>query len=151
VEDDWEEQLNAASLVTRAAALVDKSVGTRPDDLSPFQFERLGFYCVDPDSTASKLVFNLTVPLRSAVPAAKAAGVSRKAEQAAAAARKEAMKNLDPKDMFRTDDMKKLYSQWDDAGVPTHDAGGTALSKSAKKKLAKDQAKHAKAFAAGKK
>mmetsp|Transcript_12996 Transcript_12996/g.38680 ORF Transcript_12996/g.38680 Transcript_12996/m.38680 type:complete len:708 (-) Transcript_12996:28-2151(-) len=151
VEDDWEEQLNDASLVVRTAALVDKSVGTRPDDLSPFQFERLGFYCVDPDSTASKLVFNLTVPLRSAVPAAKAAGVSRKAEQAAAAARKEAMKNLDPKDMFKTDEMKKLYSQWDAEGVPTHDAEGAALSKSAVKKLKKDQAKHAKAFAAAKK
>ena len=29
-----------------------------------FQFERLGYFCVDPDSSDSKLVFNRTVPLR---------------------------------------------------------------------------------------
>ena len=29
-----------------------------------FQFERLGYFCVDPDSTTGRLVFNRTVPLR---------------------------------------------------------------------------------------
>src|SRR5450755_375642 len=29
-----------------------------------FQFERLGYFCVDPDTTAELLVFNRTVPLR---------------------------------------------------------------------------------------
>jgi glutaminyl-tRNA synthetase len=29
-----------------------------------FQFQRKGYFCVDPDSTAEKLVFNRTVPLR---------------------------------------------------------------------------------------
>jgi glutaminyl-tRNA synthetase len=29
-----------------------------------YQFERKGFFCVDPDSTSTSLVFNLTVPLR---------------------------------------------------------------------------------------
>ena len=29
-----------------------------------FQFERKGYYCMDPDSTVDKKVFNLTVPLR---------------------------------------------------------------------------------------
>ncbi len=32
--------------------------------LDKFQFQRLGYYCVDPDSTEGKLVFNRTVPLR---------------------------------------------------------------------------------------
>jgi glutaminyl-tRNA synthetase len=32
--------------------------------LDKFQFQRLGYYCVDPDSTEDKLVFNRTVPLR---------------------------------------------------------------------------------------
>ncbi|MFQ6612925.1 MAG: glutamine--tRNA ligase/YqeY domain fusion protein [Fidelibacterota bacterium] len=32
--------------------------------LDHFQFERLGYFCVDPDSTAETLVFNRTVPLR---------------------------------------------------------------------------------------
>ncbi len=29
-----------------------------------FQFERVGYFCVDPDSTAGKLVFNRTLPLK---------------------------------------------------------------------------------------
>ena len=29
-----------------------------------FQFERVGYFCVDPDSTAEKLVFNRTLPLK---------------------------------------------------------------------------------------
>ena len=29
-----------------------------------YQFERKGFFCVDPDSKPGKLVFNLTVTLR---------------------------------------------------------------------------------------
>ena len=39
-------------------ALAADDVGTR------VQFERLGYFCVDPDSTDEKPVFNLTVPLR---------------------------------------------------------------------------------------
>jgi glutaminyl-tRNA synthetase len=35
---------------------------TRPGDR--FQFERLGYFCTDPDSTADKPVFNLTVSLK---------------------------------------------------------------------------------------
>ena len=29
-----------------------------------FQFERLGYFCVDPDSTSGKLVFNRTMALK---------------------------------------------------------------------------------------
>ena len=29
-----------------------------------YQFERLGYFCVDPDSTAGALVFNRTVSLK---------------------------------------------------------------------------------------
>jgi len=29
-----------------------------------YQFERLGYFCVDPDSSPEKLVFNRTVTLR---------------------------------------------------------------------------------------
>jgi glutaminyl-tRNA synthetase len=32
--------------------------------LCRYQFERLGYFCVDPDSTAGKLVFNRTVTLK---------------------------------------------------------------------------------------
>jgi glutaminyl-tRNA synthetase len=34
--------------------------------LSRYQFERLGYFCVDPDSTAGRLVFNRTVTLKDA-------------------------------------------------------------------------------------
>ena len=34
------------------------------EDLTSFQFERKGYFCVDPDSTAAKPVFNRTVALR---------------------------------------------------------------------------------------
>jgi glutaminyl-tRNA synthetase len=34
--------------------------------LASYQFERLGYYCVDPDTAARRLVFNRTVPLRDA-------------------------------------------------------------------------------------
>lgn len=39
-------------------SVADSAIGTR------FQFERLGYFCVDKDSTAGKLVFNRTVTLR---------------------------------------------------------------------------------------
>jgi glutaminyl-tRNA synthetase len=29
-----------------------------------FQFQRLGYFCVDPDTTDNRPVFNRTVPLR---------------------------------------------------------------------------------------
>ena len=29
-----------------------------------FQFERVGYFCVDPDSAPGKLVFNRTLPLK---------------------------------------------------------------------------------------
>jgi glutaminyl-tRNA synthetase len=39
-------------------SLAGAAIGTR------YQFERLGYFCVDPDSTPAQLVFNRTVPLR---------------------------------------------------------------------------------------
>ena len=34
------------------------------EDVTPIPPERLGYFCVDPDSTKDKLVFNRTVTLR---------------------------------------------------------------------------------------
>ena len=39
-------------------AVIGAQPGTR------YQFERQGYFCVDPDSTPGKLVFNRTVTLR---------------------------------------------------------------------------------------
>uniref|UniRef100_A0A8D2IHH9 Glutamine--tRNA ligase n=1 Tax=Urocitellus parryii TaxID=9999 RepID=A0A8D2IHH9_UROPR len=55
--------LNPASLQVVEAALVDCSVAlAKPFD--KFQFERLGYFSVDPDSRKGQLVFNRTVTLK---------------------------------------------------------------------------------------
>ena len=59
---DFTDSLNPDSLQAIPAALVEPSlVSARPGDT--VQFERLGYFCVDPDS-GSKLVFNRTIALR---------------------------------------------------------------------------------------
>ena len=59
---DYRELLNPKSLET-VKGRVEPSLGTaRPGDR--FQFERLGYFCVDPDATEDALVFNRIVTLR---------------------------------------------------------------------------------------
>ena len=58
---DWKVNLNPNSLET-----VDRQTRAEPGRRragSRFQFERLGYFCVDPDSTPGKPVFNRTVTL----------------------------------------------------------------------------------------
>ena len=55
--------LNPDSLETIADARVEPSVASAADG-SRFQFERLGYFAVDPDSTPAKPVFNRIVTLR---------------------------------------------------------------------------------------
>uniref|UniRef100_A0ACB8EGL3 Uncharacterized protein n=1 Tax=Sphaerodactylus townsendi TaxID=933632 RepID=A0ACB8EGL3_9SAUR len=55
--------VNPNSLSVIEGALVDRSVAAaKPFD--KFQFERLGYFSMDPDSTNTKLVFNRTVTLK---------------------------------------------------------------------------------------
>ncbi len=55
--------LNPNSLETLPAAKLEPSLASaKPGDR--YQFERLGYFCADPDSTSEKLVFNRTVQLR---------------------------------------------------------------------------------------
>ncbi|XP_061159436.1 glutamine--tRNA ligase [Syngnathus typhle] len=55
--------INPNSMQVINSALVDTSVkGAKV--LDKFQFERVGYFSVDPDSTADKLVFNRTVTLK---------------------------------------------------------------------------------------
>ncbi len=63
-ETDFKEHLNPESLVTLSHCPVEPSLkNARPGDR--FQFERLGYFCVDSvDTTPDHLVFNRTVPLR---------------------------------------------------------------------------------------
>ncbi len=60
---DWKANLNPDSLEVLDGCWVEPSLaGAAPGER--VQFERLGYFCVDPDSTAGKLVFNRTVTLR---------------------------------------------------------------------------------------
>ncbi|MBA7685357.1 Glutamine--tRNA ligase [subsurface metagenome] len=65
VEDgaDFKAYLNPDSLEILPSCRVESSLaGAIPG--SRYQFERQGYFCVDPDSSAGKIVFNRTVPLR---------------------------------------------------------------------------------------
>ena len=61
-QTSWEDNLNPNSLVKVEGwlepSLKDAEVG------KPFQFERVGYFCADTDSTAEHLVFNRTVTLK---------------------------------------------------------------------------------------
>ncbi len=65
VEDgkDFRDYLNPDSLEILTSCRVEPSLaGASPGDL--LQFERLGYFCVDPDSSSGKLIFNRAVSLR---------------------------------------------------------------------------------------
>ncbi len=60
---DFTANLNPNSLEVLSGCRVEPSLaGAAPG--SRYQFERQGYFCVDPDSTGEKLVFNLTATLR---------------------------------------------------------------------------------------
>jgi glutaminyl-tRNA synthetase len=60
---NWLDRLNPDSLKVQRGCFVEPSLASaRPGDR--FQFERKGYYCVDPDSAPGKLVFNRTVTLK---------------------------------------------------------------------------------------
>jgi len=60
---EWTDYLNPNSLeVLRGCNLEPSLRGAEAG--SRYQFERLGYFCVDPDSAAARLVFNRTVQLR---------------------------------------------------------------------------------------
>jgi glutaminyl-tRNA synthetase len=60
---DYKENLNPQSLVVVADAKVEPTLtSARPGEV--FQFERLGYFCVDAETTAGTTVFNRTVTLK---------------------------------------------------------------------------------------
>jgi glutaminyl-tRNA synthetase len=60
---DFTANLNPNSLEVLTSCRVEPSLaGALPG--SRYQFERQGYFCVDPDSSAGRLVFNRTVGLR---------------------------------------------------------------------------------------
>ena len=61
-EQDFTASLNPKSLVTMAGKVEPSVAGVAAG--SRFQFERVGYFCADPDSTPERPVFNRTVALR---------------------------------------------------------------------------------------
>ena len=72
-EEDFINYLNRGSLEILSTCYVESSL-ENADPGRQYQFERLGYFCVDADSTAGKPVFNRIVPLRDSW--AKVAGKS---------------------------------------------------------------------------
>jgi glutaminyl-tRNA synthetase len=61
--EDWKASLNPNSLERLTDCRLEPSVqDARPGDR--YQFERTGYFCVDPDSTPGRLIFDRTVSLR---------------------------------------------------------------------------------------
>lgn len=62
-DNDFRANLNPDSLGTLKDCKLEPSLHKAKHGEN-YQFERLGYFCVDPDSTSDSLVFNRTVPLR---------------------------------------------------------------------------------------
>jgi glutaminyl-tRNA synthetase len=63
--DDWRDHINPNALEVLKKCKVEPSLSNaRSQDR--YQFERLGYFCVDDDSSGGSLVFNRTVTLRDA-------------------------------------------------------------------------------------
>jgi glutaminyl-tRNA synthetase len=60
---DWKATINANSLTVVSDGRVEESLAGAAAGTN-FQFERLGYFCVDPDSTPGKLVFNRAISLK---------------------------------------------------------------------------------------
>jgi glutaminyl-tRNA synthetase len=60
---DWLDNLNPDALRVQNRCKLEPSLASAKSG-DRFQFERLGYFCVDPDSAEGTLVFNRTVPLR---------------------------------------------------------------------------------------
>jgi glutaminyl-tRNA synthetase len=57
------DNLNPNSLEIIADAKLEPSLATAKVE-DRYQFERVGYFCLDPDSTSNNLVFNRTLPLK---------------------------------------------------------------------------------------
>jgi len=60
---DWKSYLNPGSLTVLKGCKIEPGLDAAPA-FSHYQFERQGYFCVDPDSTPGRPVFNRSVPLR---------------------------------------------------------------------------------------
>ena len=63
-ERDFRELLNPDSLKIRENVMIEPWLAERAKAGDHYQFQRLGYYTVDPDTTTDKIVFNKTIGLR---------------------------------------------------------------------------------------
>lgn len=63
-EHDFRELINPDSLKVVEHAKVEPWLAQNAQVEDKFQFQRLGYFCVDPDTTADHLVFNRTISLK---------------------------------------------------------------------------------------
>ena len=61
--EDFKSNLNPESLTTLSDCMIEPSLKDA-NTLDRFQFERLGYFCLDRETTKEKMVFNRTVTLR---------------------------------------------------------------------------------------
>ena len=61
-EHDYRQDLNPDSLQLRTAKVEPGAASVKPGER--YQFERIGYFCVDPDTRDGKVVFNRTVALK---------------------------------------------------------------------------------------
>jgi glutaminyl-tRNA synthetase len=62
-DEDYRKFLNPGSLKVLSGCMLEPSL-RNAEPLDKFQFQRLGYFCVDYDSTPEQLVFNRTVSLK---------------------------------------------------------------------------------------
>lgn len=147
-DKSWKELLNPNSEIITKTCIVEESV-TKAKPGEQFQFERVGYFIVDQDTTADNMVFNRTLTLRDGNVEKKGKD-KKQADPAQAKAAKAALEakqntaNIHPRDLFKSE--TNLYSKFDDDGIPTHDEKGEPLSKAKQKKLKTVQAKHKKVY-----
>ena len=75
-QQDWTVHLNPQSLERLLGCRAEPSLREAQPG-SRFQFERLGYFCMDPDSLSDRLVFNRTVSLKDAWAKLEKSGASR--------------------------------------------------------------------------
>ncbi|CAI5726450.1 unnamed protein product [Peronospora destructor] len=145
---DWESFVDSknSERIYDSARMDPESYAKNVDSI--VQFERIGYFVPDQDSTKDKKVFNQIVALRDGAgemtggAAISGANASRKDAQMQQLALKMEKMKLSPTDMFKK--QPELYGQFDAEGLPTHNAVGEELTKNQRKKLKKEQDKQKK-------
>lgn len=145
---NWEELVdtNGSEHVFTNARIDPESIAKNLKPDVAVQFERVGYYVLDEDSTETRLVLNQIVPLREGGNSShdspsgsftnEQKNTSRKDQQAQQLAAKADKAKVPPHEFFRQ--QTELYSAFSSDGMPTHDAAGNVLTKSQLKKLKKE-------------